>query len=53
MQLKRRFASMLSFKSFTNASIVLAGIELAHRIRKRQFSFGKGKASWSLPLNVL
>jgi len=29
---------MLGFKSFGNAAITLAGIELAHRIRKRQFS---------------
>jgi len=27
------------FKSFGSAAITLAGIELAHRIRKRQFSF--------------
>jgi hypothetical protein len=27
-------------KSFRTAAITLAGIELAHRIRKRQFSFG-------------
>ena len=40
--IKRRCASMLGFKSFGNATITLAGIELAHRIRKRQFSFGLG-----------
>jgi hypothetical protein len=33
---------MLGFKSFGNAAITLAGIELAHRIHKRQFSFGPG-----------
>ena len=38
--IKRRCASMLGFKSFGNAAITLAGIELAHRIHKRQFSFG-------------
>jgi transposase-like protein len=28
---------MRGFKSFTTAATTLAGIELAHRIRKRQF----------------
>jgi transposase-like protein len=41
--IKRRCAPMMGFKSFRNASITLAGIELAHRIRKRQFSFGPGR----------
>jgi transposase-like protein len=40
---KRRCASMGGFKSFGSAAITLAGIELAHRIRKRQFSFGRGR----------
>jgi transposase-like protein len=31
------------FKSFASAAITLAGIELAHRIRKRQFSVGRGR----------
>ena len=51
--IKRRCASMLGFKNFTNASIVPAGIELAHKIRKHQFSLGGGRRSWSLPLNEL
>jgi len=38
--IKRRCASMLGFKSFRTAAITLAGIELAHRIHKRQFVFG-------------
>jgi transposase-like protein len=48
--IKRRCASMLGFKSFRTATITLAGIELAHRIRKRQFSFGRGhqRRAWSL-----
>ena len=48
--IKRRCACMTGFKSFRNASITLAGIELAHRIRKRQFSFGAGRTrrAWSL-----
>jgi transposase-like protein len=41
--IKRRCASMGGFKSFGSASITLAGIELAHRIRKRQFSLGRGR----------
>jgi len=43
--IKRRCASMLGLKSFRTAAITLAGIELAHRIRKRQFSlaFGAGR----------
>jgi transposase-like protein len=40
---KRRCASMGGFKSFSSAAITLAGMELAHRIRKRQFSFGRGR----------
>jgi transposase-like protein len=47
--IKRRCASMAGFKSFANAAITLAGIELAHRIRKGQFSFGRGRRrrGWS------
>jgi transposase-like protein len=41
--IKRRCASMGGFKSFGTAAITLAGIELAHRIRKRQFSLGRGR----------
>lgn len=36
--IKQRCASMLGFKSVDTAAITLAGIELAHRIRKRQYS---------------
>jgi transposase-like protein len=39
--IKRRCAPMLALKSFRTASVTLAGVELAHRIRKRQFSFGR------------
>jgi len=40
----RRCAAMVGgFKSFGSAAITLAGIEPAHRIRKRQFSFGRGR----------
>lgn len=39
--IKRRCAPMLGLKSFATAAITLAGIELAHRIRKRQFLVGR------------
>jgi transposase-like protein len=47
--IKRRCASMAGFKSFANAAITIAGFELAHRIHKRQFSFGRGRRrrGWS------
>jgi transposase-like protein len=41
--IKRRCACMGGFKSFGTAAITLARIELAHRIRKRQFSLGRGR----------
>jgi hypothetical protein len=31
---------MLAMKSFRTAAITLAGVELAHRIRKREFTVG-------------
>jgi transposase-like protein len=53
--IKRRCASMTGFKSFENGSIALAGVELTHRIRKRQLWFGRGrpprrsmKAMWAM-----
>ena len=40
---------MLGFKSYRTAAVTLAGLELVHRIRKRQFKFGPGWWSrWSL-----
>jgi len=40
---------MMGFKSHRTAALTLAGIELAHRIRKRQFIFGPGRwTDWSL-----
>jgi hypothetical protein len=41
--IKRRRASMGGFKSFKTAAITLAGIDLDYRIRKRQFSLGRGR----------
>jgi transposase-like protein len=40
--IKRRCAPMLGLKSFRTAAITLTGVELAHRIRKGQYSFGRG-----------
>src|SRR5450631_2393078 len=51
--IKRRCASMAGFKSFDNAAITLAGIELAHRIHNRQFSFGIGRPRRERSLKVL
>ena len=51
--IKRRCASMAGFKSFASAAIVLSGIELAHRVRKRQFSFGRGRQRHSMSLKRL
>jgi transposase-like protein len=41
--IKRRCASMKGFKSFGNAAVTIAGVELAHRIHKDQFSLGRGR----------
>jgi transposase-like protein len=41
--IKRRCASMKGFKSFPHAAVTIAGVELAHRIHKHQFSFGRGR----------
>jgi transposase-like protein len=46
--IKRRCAPMLSLKTFRTAAITLSGIELAHRIRKRQFSLGRDGRTSSL-----
>jgi transposase-like protein len=56
--IKRRCESMAGFKSFKNAAITIAGIDLGHRIRKGQFSFGRGrrrrdcsrKSEWAMAL---
>jgi transposase-like protein len=44
---------MAGFKSFASAVITVAGIELAHRIRKRQFSFGASRPRRVRSLKVL
>jgi len=56
--IKQRCAPMLGLKGFRSAAITLAGIELAHRIRKRQYSVHSGangrtrslKDSWTAAL---
>ena len=47
--IKARWRVTTGFKSFATAATTLAGFELAHRIRKRQFSFGRGRRpnGWS------
>ncbi|EDZ99354.1 integrase catalytic region [Burkholderia sp. H160] len=39
--IKSRINVMHGFKSFRNAAVTLAGIELMHRIRKGQFNLAK------------
>jgi len=51
--IKRRCASMLGLKSFHTAAVTLAGIELAHRIRKRQFSLASESGDQSRSLREL
>ena len=41
--IKRRCASMKGFKSFANAAVTIAGVELAIRIHKHQFSIGRDR----------
>lgn len=58
---KRRSAAMHGLKSFNTAAITLAGVELAHRIRKRQFDLPVGrpdgpaslKDSWQCALGAM
>jgi len=41
---------MLGFKRFANAAVVIAGIELAEKIKKEQFKTGKlGRAVATAP----
>ena len=39
--IKARCGPLQGFKSFVTTAVTLAGFELAHRIRKRQFNFGR------------
>jgi transposase-like protein len=47
-RIKQRLCPMLGLKSFRTAAVVIGGIELAEKIKKRQFKIGKlggGKAT--------
>lgn len=46
---KVRCQAMLRLRSYQKAAVTIAGIALAHRIRKQQCNFGPGRrARWSL-----
>jgi len=51
--IKRRCASMLGLKTFRTAAITLAGVELAHRIHKKQFWISGGRRSGPASLKQL
>ena len=40
-RVKQRIRPMLGFKRFDNAVVTISGIELAEKIKKRQFKTGK------------
>lgn len=44
-RIKRRVRPMLGFKSFSSATVTLAGIEMVHMMRKRQGRFAFNPAS--------
>ena len=62
-RVKQRLRPMLGLKSFRTAAIVISGVELAEKIKKRQYKFGKlggatariyrrfGKQRWPRNLN--
>ena len=50
--IKRRCASTGGFKSFGSAAITLAGIELSHRVRKRQFLRRSSVAALAFPFRM-
>ena len=51
--IKRRSPSMLGLKSFHTAAVTFSGIELAHRIRKRQFTLAYERQGRTLSLKDL
>ena len=51
--IKRRCAPMLGLKSFRTAAVTFSGIELAHRIRKRQFNVPYQRNGRALTLKEL
>jgi hypothetical protein len=48
--IKQRCAPMLGLKSFRSAAVTLAGIELAHRIRKQQYQLPMERRGRSLSI---
>ena len=49
-RVKQRIIPMLGLKRFANAAVVIAGIELAEKIKKDQFKTGKlGGAAATAP----
>ena len=49
-RVKQRIRPMLGFKRFGNAAVVIAGIELAQKIKKDQFKTGRlGRAITTVP----
>lgn len=51
--IKRKCASMLSLKSFRTAAVTFSGVELAHRIHKRQFAVAYQRDGRPLSLKAL
>lgn len=51
--IKQRCAPMLGLKSFRTAAVTFSGIELAHRIRKRQFAVAYQREGRALSLKEL
>jgi hypothetical protein len=51
--IKQRSRSMLGLKSFHTAAVTFSGIELAHQIRKRQFTLAYERKGRALSLKEL
>jgi hypothetical protein len=51
--IKQRLRPMLGLKSFPSAAVTFSGIELAHRIRKRQFTLAYKRQGRTLSLKDL
>jgi transposase-like protein len=51
--IKQRSAPMLRLKSFHTAAVTFLGLELAHRIRKRQFTLAYQRNDRALSLKEL
>jgi len=50
--IKQRSRPMLGLKSFPTAAVTFSGIELAHRIRKRQFTLAYKRQGRTRSLNI-